>query len=135
MGDEAATFNCKNESGRRAFTPSIESFWRGQAVKAIIQFDSIEMPLIEREHLFGGQIFRVERSHPMTIVPARSPDANLARHVFQDGLAQSTVACAPLGTLLNGNPTAVPLFQPKNYRQPGGEIHETTSRFLGWIRC
>jgi len=80
VSKEAAALHSKNKIRRCHITPRIECFGSRQTVKAVIQFDGVEVPGVVVDHFTGGQFPRVERTLPMLVVKPGSADANVARH-------------------------------------------------------
>src|ERR1700686_5032002 len=80
VGDEAAGLHGENEVRGSGFAPGVKGFGGRQAIKAVVNFDAVEVLEVEVQH-FGGRSFRrVKRSDPMFVVEAGGADADVAGH-------------------------------------------------------
>ena len=46
--------------------------------ETVVELNRTKMPCIKRKHLAGGEFFRIEKTEPMFVMPARSSKENLA---------------------------------------------------------
>src|ERR1051326_1700554 len=92
MCKKPAGFHGKYEPFRDRIAPAIESALLGQPIKSIVEFRSIKMPDVICQHLLSPQILRIERAHPMLVMPSRGPNAQFAGHL--EGMAPRRSAVA-----------------------------------------
>jgi len=70
VGNKTAAFGGKAESRGRAGAPVLESGFERQTIEGVVQFDGVEVARVELQHLGGGQLFRIERTAPVAVMPA-----------------------------------------------------------------
>src|SRR5206468_12508777 len=67
----SACYHIKTKVRRRLPAPTSECLARRQFVKAIVDFNCVESIGIPTEHFGRWQVFWIERSTPMLVVPSR----------------------------------------------------------------
>src|SRR5260221_14531440 len=81
MRDEAAGLHGKNEVPGSSVSPGLESFNRGQAVEAVVQFQRVKVQHIIFEHLRRRRLCRIKRSYPMLVVITGRANTDVSSHV------------------------------------------------------
>lgn len=80
----AVGFYREYELVRDGFPPFPYSFFIGQIIKSVIDFNGVEVSRIILKVLFALDFLRVEWTLPMLVMPSRSADMNFrfAYHCF-----------------------------------------------------
>lgn len=82
VSEEAAGFYCETEVSRSFPTPIFDGGLGGQPVKAVVDFDCVEVFDVPGQILSGGQFLRVETTAPMLVTPSGGADPDLGCYMF-----------------------------------------------------
>jgi len=83
MGNIATGLDGKDKIFRHCSSPGVQGFGSGQLIKRIVDLYNPEMPGVKVEHLLGRYTFRIKRTFPVSVMPARS--AAIPGHLTQTG--------------------------------------------------
>jgi hypothetical protein len=112
MSDEAAAFDSEAEIMRCLLTPIADGSFRGQSIKAVVNFNRLEVSNVPRQILCGRKFSGIEAAFPVFVMPAGGADVESRRDF---ALSQSRVK--------DVRPQAKPLGSPPEASL--GTVHRT----------
>jgi hypothetical protein len=76
---KAAGFYCEKKTRGNRSRPVFKNFFFRQPIERVIDFDSVKLSRVPRQHFGRRKARRIEISDPVFVMPPRGPDVNCRR--------------------------------------------------------